>query len=88
MLETSIMIDTEKKDMAAIRFVCTTDNKAKHYDIKNRVYLAGGAILREKIRKDTSSEFEGEMEIVSEGGTLYREVKELGLSKTEMIITQ
>ena len=82
------MIDTEKKDMAAIRFVCTTDNKAKHYDIKNRVYLAGGAILREKIRKDTSSEFESEMEIVSEGGTLYREVKELGLSKTEMIITQ
>jgi hypothetical protein len=82
------MIDTEKKDMAAIRFVCTTDNKAKHYDIKNRAYLAGGAILREKIRKDTSSEFEGEMEIVSEGGTLYREVKELGLSKTEMIITQ
>jgi hypothetical protein len=82
------MIDTEKKDMAAIRFVCTTDNKAKHYDIKNRVYLAGGAILREKIRKDTSSEFESEMEIVSEGGTLYREVKELGLSETEMIITQ
>jgi hypothetical protein len=74
--------------MAAIRFVCTTDSKANHYDIKNRVFLAGGAILREKIRKDTSQEFDGEMEIVSEGGTLYREVKELGLSKTERIIPQ
>lgn len=74
--------------MAAIRFICTTDNKAKHYEIKNRAYLAGGAILREKIRKDTSQEFDGEMEIVSEGGTLYREVKEMGLTKTERIITQ
>ncbi len=72
--------------MAAVRFACTTDNKAKHYEIKNRVFLAGGAIVREKIRKDTSQDFEGEMEIVSEGGTLYREVKELGLSKTERII--
>ncbi len=72
--------------MAAVRFTCTTDNKAKHYEIKNRVFLAGGAIVREKIRKDTSQDFEGEMEIVSEGGTLYREVKELGLSKTERII--
>jgi hypothetical protein len=82
------MIDIEKKDMAAIKFICTTDNKGKHYDIKNRVYLAGGVIIREKIRRDTSSAFESEMEIVSEGGTLYREVKEFGLSKTEMIITE
>ena len=80
------MIDIEKKDMAAIKFICTTDNKVKHYDIKNRVYLAGGVIIREKIRRDTSSAFESE--IVSEGGTLYREVKEFGLSKTEMIITE
>lgn len=82
------MIDTKRKIMAAIRFVCTTDSKANHYEIKNRVFLAGGAIIREKIRKDTSQDFDGEMEIVSEGGTLYREVKELGLSKTERIIPQ
>jgi len=72
--------------MAAVKFICTTDNKAKHYDIQNKVYLAGGVIIREKIRRDTSSEFEGEMEIISEGGTLYREVKETGLSKTAHII--
>jgi hypothetical protein len=72
--------------MGAIRFICTTDNKAKHHDIVNRVYLAGGAIIREKVKKDTSSDFESEMEIVSEGGTLYREVKELGLGKMVYIV--
>ena len=72
--------------MAAIRFICTTDSKAKHHEIQNKVYLAGGAIVRDKIRKDTSTEFEGEMEIVSEGGTLYREVKENGLGKTAHIL--
>jgi hypothetical protein len=65
--------------MSAIRFVCKTDNKAKHDEIKNRAYLAGGAIVREKIYRDTSSVFEAEMEIVSEGGTLYREAKEFDL---------
>lgn len=68
--------------MAAIRFVCTTDNKADHEEIKRRLYSARGALMREKIYKDTSSEFHSEMEMMSEGGTLYREVKELGLSKT------
>ena len=38
--------------------------------------------MREKIYNDTSKEFRSEMEMMSEGGTLYREVKELGLSKT------
>jgi len=72
--------------MAAIRFICTTDNKAKHHEIRNKVYLAGGAILREKIRRDSGTEFEGEMEILCEGGSLFREVKENGLGKTAHII--
>jgi hypothetical protein len=38
--------------------------------------------MREKVYKDTSTDFQSEMEMMSEGGTLYREVKELGLSKT------
>lgn len=65
--------------MSAIRFICKTDNRANHEEIKNRTYLAGGAIVREKVYRDTSSVFEAEMEIVSEGGTLYREAKELDL---------
>jgi hypothetical protein len=72
--------------MAAIRFDCKTDNKAKHEDIKRRTYFAGGAIVREKITKDTSTAFEGYMEILVEGGTLYREVKELGISTSCNII--
>jgi hypothetical protein len=68
--------------MAAIRFVCTTDSKTNHEEIKRRLYSARGALMREKIYKDSSSEFQSEMEMMSEGGTLYREVKELGLSKT------
>jgi hypothetical protein len=38
--------------------------------------------MREKVYKDTSTEFLSEMEMMSEGGTLYREVKELGLAKS------
>lgn len=72
--------------MAAIKFICKTDNKSKHYDIQNKVYLAGGAIIREKIQRDTSSVFEGEMEIMSEGGTLYRDVKENGLAISTVIV--
>lgn len=68
--------------MAAIRFVCTTDNKTNHEEIKRRLYSARGALMREKVYKDTSTDFQSEMEMMSEGGTLYREVKELGLSKT------
>ena len=68
--------------MGAIRFICTTDKKSSHYEIHNKVSMAGGAIVREKIRKDTSTTFEGELEILCEGGTLYRDIKENGWSKT------
>ena len=75
-----------KIPMAALRFVCKTNNKANHYEVKNKVHFSGGAIAREKVRKDTSTEFEGEMEIVCEGGTLYRDLKENGLTTTCYII--
>lgn len=66
--------------MAALRFICKTDSKVNHHEIKNKVYFSGGAIAREKIRRDTSTDFEGEMEILCEGGTLYRDLKENGLT--------
>ena len=68
--------------MPALRFVFSTDNKASHEEIKRRLYSARGALMREKVYKDTSTEFLSEMEMMSEGGTLYREVKELGLAKS------
>lgn len=65
--------------MGAIKFIVTTNNKAHHEEIKRLTYMAGGALVREKIRRDTSSAFEGEIECISEGGTLYRQIKEGGL---------
>ena len=65
--------------MAAVRFICKTTKRKNHEEIKRRTYLAGGSISREKVYRDTSQAFEGELEIVSEGGTLFREIKELGL---------
>jgi hypothetical protein len=74
--------------MAALRFVCKTTSKINHEEIKRRLYLAHGALIREKIRKDTSSEFESELEMMSEGGTFFREIKELELSTIIYIIQQ
>jgi hypothetical protein len=72
--------------MAALKFVCKTSDKKNHEEIKRRTYMSGGSILREKIMKDTSSSFQGEFEIISEGGTLYREVKETPLCSSINII--
>jgi len=66
--------------MAALKFVCKTDSKQKHEEIKRRLFSARGALIREKVYKETSVAFESEMEMISEGGTLYREIKELGLA--------
>jgi len=66
--------------MAAVKFTCVTESKALHEQIKNMTYLAGGALMREKIRRDSAQGWEAELEIVSEGGTLYRQVKELNLA--------
>jgi hypothetical protein len=43
--------------MGAIKFICKTDTKANHNEIKNLTYIAGGAIVREKIYRDTSTNF-------------------------------
>jgi len=66
--------------MGAVKFVCKTNNKSSHEEIKRRLFSARGAIIREKVYKETSVAFESEMEMISEGGTLYREIKELDLA--------
>lgn len=73
--------------MAAVKFICVTESKANHEAIRNLTYLAGGAILREKVRRDSSQAFEAEYEIVCEGGTLYRQVKELKLANQINLLT-
>jgi len=65
--------------MAAVKFVCKTNDKVKHDGIKRKLYMVGGAIIREKV-KDVKSGFEGELELISEGATLYRMVKDSDLA--------
>jgi hypothetical protein len=72
--------------MPAVRFHCVTENRALHEEIKNKLFLAGGALVREKVTKDAHGEWRAEMEMVSEGGTLYRQVKELNLAISCTII--
>lgn len=72
--------------MPAVKFVCRTNNRKSHEEIKRRTFLAGGSIVREKIFRDTSQAFEGELELISEGGTLFREIKELGLAVNSNLV--
>jgi hypothetical protein len=71
--------------MSAVKFICFTDKKESHNEIKRKLFFAGGAITREKV-KDLSSGFEGELEMVCEGGTLYRELKESELAIRTTIV--
>lgn len=66
--------------MPAVKFHCSTGNKTDHERIKNLTFLAGGALVREKVMRDGPDGWEAILEIMSEGGTLYRQVKELGLA--------
>jgi hypothetical protein len=50
------------------------------------LFLAGGALLREKVIRDARGEWRAELELVSEGGTLYRQVKEMKLAISCTII--
>jgi hypothetical protein len=72
--------------MPAVRFHCVTESRASHEEIKNMLFLAGGALLREKVIRDARGEWRAELELVSEGGTLYRQVKEMKLAISCTII--
>ncbi len=63
-----------------IKFVCSTDDKSKYHEIKKRVFFNRATILREKIR-ELKDEYFAELEVVSFGRTLYRDLKESSLCK-------
>ena len=63
-----------------VRFVCTTDNKADYYKIKEKIFHTGSTIMREKIR-ELKDEYFAEFEIMSHGRFLYRDLKESNLCK-------
>jgi hypothetical protein len=43
--------------------------------VKRKLFFAGGAITREKVR-DLGSGYTSELEMICEGPTLYRELKD------------
>ena len=63
-----------------VRFVCSTDNKADYYKIKEKIFHTNATIMREKIR-ELKDEYFAEFEIMSYGRTLYRDLKESKVCK-------
>jgi hypothetical protein len=56
-----------------IRFICHFNNKVMHEEVKQKVYLGGGMILREKVR-DLRDGYVSELEVGIHGATLYKEI--------------
>jgi len=58
-----------------VKFIVYFNNKEDYYYIKNEVFLARATLLREKVR-ELKDEFGGEIEVVTEGGYLYKLIKQ------------
>ena len=69
-----------------VKFNCTTDDKKNYYEIKRKISFHRATPLREK-QRDLKDEFFCEFDVLSHGGSLYRELKESGLCKTILLIT-
>jgi len=63
-----------------VKFLCTTDDKKNYYSIKSKINFNRATIIREKVR-DLKNDFFTEIEVVSHGRTLYRDLKQSGLCK-------
>lgn len=61
-----------------VKFVCSTDDKQKYHKIKEKIFFSRATVMREKIR-EMRDEYFAELEIISEGRFLYRDIKESGL---------
>lgn len=58
-----------------VKFIVHFDSKADYYFIKNEVFLARATLLREKVR-ELKEGLSGEIEVVTEGGYLYKLIKQ------------
>jgi hypothetical protein len=63
-----------------VKFLCTTDDKKNYYVIKSKINFNRATIIREKVR-DLKNDFFTEIEIISHGRTLYRDLKQSGICK-------
>ena len=57
-----------------VRFYCRIDDKKKYYEVKRKINLQRGTLLRESIR-DLKDEFFAELECLVHGRTLYLDIR-------------
>ncbi len=68
-----------------VKFTCTSDNKQDYYEIQRKINFHRATMIRER-QRDLLDEFFCEMDVLSHGRSLYRELKESGLCRTIMLI--
>ena len=69
-----------------VKFNCTTDNKKDYYEIRKKISFHRATPIRER-QRDLKDEFFCELDVLSHGRSLYRELKDSGLCKTIVLIT-
>jgi hypothetical protein len=69
-----------------VKFILTTVDKKDYYEIQRIVNFHRATIVRERVR-DLLDEFHCELEVLSHGRSLYRQLKDSGLCKTIQLLT-
>ena len=69
-----------------VKFILTTVDKKDYYEIQRIVNFHRATIVRERVR-DLLDEFHCELEVLSHGRSLYRQLKDSGLCKTILLLT-
>jgi len=70
-----------------VKFNCTTDDKKNYYEIKRKISFHRATLMRER-QRDLKDDFFCEFDVLSHGRSLYRELKESGLCKNLVLLTQ
>jgi hypothetical protein len=69
-----------------VKFILTTADKKDYYEIQGKINFHRATVTREKIR-DLKDEYLCEIEVLSHGRSLYRELKGSGLCRTIQLLT-
>ena len=69
-----------------VKFILTTTDKKDYYEIQRIINFHRATVVREKIR-DLLDEYHCELEILSHGRSLYRQLKDSELCKTIHLLT-
>jgi hypothetical protein len=69
-----------------VKFILTTVDKKDYYEIQRIVNFHRATVMRERVR-DLLDEFHCELEVISHGRSLYRQLKDSGLCKTIQLLT-